>query len=138
MVIQARPIENFCFFWHRKFMTEDGRSQRSRIQSQLKIFDLNFLQSLMGRVKAKLRAIAYIGVLATYKNDFYYTDIQLCLHLCSTRLSLRCHVTNRYKPCPDRDKNGFLMKCCDMSNGKFFKSLTYYDILILKNNITIK
>jgi hypothetical protein len=35
----------------------------SRIQSQLKKFDSNFLQSLMGGVKTKLRAIADRGVL---------------------------------------------------------------------------
>jgi hypothetical protein len=39
----------------------------SRIQSQLKKFDSNFLQSLMGGVKTKLRAIADRGVLASYK-----------------------------------------------------------------------
>jgi hypothetical protein len=39
----------------------------SRIQSQLKNFDSNFLQSLMGGVKTKLRAIADRGVLASYK-----------------------------------------------------------------------
>ena len=38
-----------------------------RIQSQLKKFDSNFLQSLMGGVKTKLRAIADRGVLASYK-----------------------------------------------------------------------
>jgi hypothetical protein len=39
----------------------------SRIQSQLKKFDSNFLKSLMGGVKTKLRAIADRGVLASYK-----------------------------------------------------------------------
>jgi hypothetical protein len=39
----------------------------SRIQLQLKKFDSNFLQSLMGGVKTKLRAIADRGVLATFK-----------------------------------------------------------------------
>jgi hypothetical protein len=39
----------------------------SSIQSQLKKLDSNLLQSLMGGVKTKLRAIADRGVLATYK-----------------------------------------------------------------------
>jgi hypothetical protein len=39
----------------------------SRIQSQLKKFDSNFLQSLMGGVNTKLRAIADREVLASYK-----------------------------------------------------------------------
>jgi hypothetical protein len=38
-----------------------------RIQSLLKKIDSNFLQSLMGGVKTKLRAVAYRGVLATNK-----------------------------------------------------------------------
>jgi hypothetical protein len=45
----------------------------SRIQSQMKKFDSIFLQTLMRRVKKKLRAIADRGVLASYKNDFYST-----------------------------------------------------------------
>jgi hypothetical protein len=39
----------------------------SRIQSKLKKFDSYFLQSLMGKVKTKLRTIADRGVLASYK-----------------------------------------------------------------------
>ena len=39
----------------------------SRIQSQLKNFDSIFLQSRMGGVRTKLRAIADRGVLASYK-----------------------------------------------------------------------
>jgi hypothetical protein len=39
----------------------------SRIQSQLKNFDSNFLQSILGGVKTKLRAKADRGVLASYK-----------------------------------------------------------------------
>jgi hypothetical protein len=39
----------------------------SRIKSQLKKFDSNFLQGLMGWVKTKLHAIADRGVLASYK-----------------------------------------------------------------------
>jgi hypothetical protein len=45
----------------------------SRIQSQLKKFDSNFLQSLMGGVKTKLRAIADRGVLASYKKEVRVT-----------------------------------------------------------------
>ena len=61
----------YGIFLHRKFIREDGPTTQqeliSRIQSQLKIFDSNFLESLMGGVKTKLRAIADIGVLASYK-----------------------------------------------------------------------
>jgi hypothetical protein len=39
----------------------------SHMQSQLKKFDSIFLQSLMGGVKTKLRAIADRAVLASYK-----------------------------------------------------------------------
>jgi hypothetical protein len=39
----------------------------SRIQSQLKKIDSNFLQSLIGGVKTKLRAMADRGVLASFK-----------------------------------------------------------------------
>jgi hypothetical protein len=39
----------------------------SRIQSQMKNVDSFFLQSLMGGVKTKLRAIADRGLLASYK-----------------------------------------------------------------------
>jgi hypothetical protein len=47
----------------------------SRIQSQLKKFDSNFLQSLMGGVKTKLRAIADRGVLAYYKKIVFIYQI---------------------------------------------------------------
>jgi hypothetical protein len=39
----------------------------SRMKSQQKKFDSNFLQSFMGGVYTKLRAIADRGVLASYK-----------------------------------------------------------------------
>jgi len=39
----------------------------SRIQSQLKNFDSSFLQSLIGGVMTKLRAIADRGVKGSYK-----------------------------------------------------------------------
>jgi hypothetical protein len=42
----------------------------SHMQLQLKNFDSNFLQSLMGGVKTKLRAIADRGGLASYKKWF--------------------------------------------------------------------
>ncbi len=67
-------------FWHRKFMREDGRPQQeliSRIQSQLKNFDSNFLQSLMGGVQTKLRARADRGVLASYKKLFLLNKYRL-------------------------------------------------------------
>ena len=60
-VPQARPV--YEGGWEAKTQQE----LISRIQSQLKKFDSNFLQSLMGGVKTKLRAIADRGVLASYK-----------------------------------------------------------------------
>ncbi len=66
-VPQAGLIKNLWGIWHRNFMRKDGRLKRSRIQTQLKKFDSNFIQSLMGGVKTKLRAIADRGVLASYK-----------------------------------------------------------------------
>jgi len=50
----------------------------SRMQSQLKNFDSIFLQSLMGGVKTKLRAIAERGVLASYKKQFLLHRHRLC------------------------------------------------------------
>jgi hypothetical protein len=47
------------------------------MQSQLKNFDSNFLQSLIGGVKTKLRAIADRGVLATYKKKFLFIGYKL-------------------------------------------------------------
>ena len=79
-VPQARPIENLWGILAQKVYEGgwEAKTQQeliSRIQSQLKKFDSNFLQSLMGGVKTKLRAIADRGVLASNKNDFYCTDI---------------------------------------------------------------
>ena len=71
-VPQARPIENLWGILAQK-VYEGGWEAKthqeliSRIQSQLKKFDSNFLKSLMGGVKAKLRATADRGVLASYK-----------------------------------------------------------------------
>ena len=71
-VPQARPIENLWGILAQK-VYEGGWKARTqqelicRIQSQLKKIDANLLQSLMGGVKTKLRAIADSGVLATYK-----------------------------------------------------------------------
>ena len=71
-VPQARPIENLWGILAQKVYEGgwEAKTQQeliSRIQSQLKKFDSNFLQSLMGGVKTKLRAIADRGVLASYK-----------------------------------------------------------------------
>jgi hypothetical protein len=71
-VPQVRLIENLWGVLAQK-INEGGwkattqQELISRIQSQLKNFDSNFLQSLIGGVKTKLRAIADRGVLATYK-----------------------------------------------------------------------
>jgi hypothetical protein len=77
---QARSIENLWGISEQKVYEEGwgARTQQeliSRIQSQLKNFDSNLLQSLMGGVKTKLRAIADRGVLASYKNNFYFPDL---------------------------------------------------------------
>ena len=71
-VPQARPTENLWGILAQKVYEEgwEAKTQQeliSQIQSQLKKFDSNFLQSLMGGVKIKLRAIADRGVLACYK-----------------------------------------------------------------------
>ena len=71
-VPQARPIENLWGILAQKVYEGgwEATTQQeliSRIQSQLKKFDSNFLQSLMGGVKTKLRAIADRGVLSSYK-----------------------------------------------------------------------
>ena len=71
-VSQARLIENF--WGYREFILaqkvyEGGWEAKthqeliSRIQLQLKKFDSNFLQSLMGVEKTKLRTIVYRRVL---------------------------------------------------------------------------
>jgi hypothetical protein len=71
-VLQVRLIENLWGILAQK-INEGGwkattqQELISRIQSQLKKFDSIFLQSLMGGVKTKLRAIADRGVLASYK-----------------------------------------------------------------------
>ena len=71
-VPQARPIENLWGILAQKVYEGgwEATTQQeliSRIQSQLKKFDSNFLQSLMGGVKTKLRAKADREVLASYK-----------------------------------------------------------------------
>ena len=71
-VLQARPKENLWGILAQKVYEGgwEAKTQQeliSRIQSQLKKFDSIFLQSLMGGVKTKLRAIADRGVLASYK-----------------------------------------------------------------------
>ena len=71
-VPQARPIENLWGILAQKVYEGgwEATTQQeliSRIQSQLKKFDSNFLQSLMGGVKTKLRALVDRGVLASYK-----------------------------------------------------------------------
>jgi hypothetical protein len=71
-VPQARPIENLWGILVQEIYEGGWKATTqqeliSRIQSQLKNFDPKFLQSLMGGVKTKLRAIADRGVLASYK-----------------------------------------------------------------------
>ena len=71
-VPQARPKENLWGILAQEIYEGGWKAITkqeliSRIQSQLKNFDSNFLQSLMGSVKTKLRAIADRGVLASYK-----------------------------------------------------------------------
>jgi hypothetical protein len=71
-VPQVRPKKNLWVILAQKVYEERWKvtmQQKliSRIQSQLKNFDSSFLQSLMGGVITKLRAIADIGMLASYK-----------------------------------------------------------------------
>jgi hypothetical protein len=71
-VPQTRPKENLWGILAQKVYEGgwEATTQQeliSRIQSQLKKIDSNFLQSLMGGVKTKLRAIADRGVLASCK-----------------------------------------------------------------------
>ena len=69
-VAQAGLIENLWGILAQKINEGGWRATTqqeliSRMQSQLKNFDSNFLQSLMGVVKTKLRAIVDRGVLAS-------------------------------------------------------------------------
>jgi hypothetical protein len=71
-VAQAGLIENLWGILAQKINEGGWKASTqqeliSRMQSQLKNFDSIFLQSLMGGVKTKLRAIADRGVLASYK-----------------------------------------------------------------------
>jgi len=71
-VSQARPIENLWGIlvqkvYERGWQASTPQKSISRIQSQLKKIDSNFLQNLMGIVKTKLRSKADSGLLATYK-----------------------------------------------------------------------
>lgn len=71
-VPKARPIEDFWGVLAQN-VYEGGWEAKSekelikRIESCLKKFDLNFLQSLMSGIKTKLRSIADKGVLSIYK-----------------------------------------------------------------------
>ena len=71
-VPQARPVENLWGILAQEVNERGWQASAqlelvSRIQSQLEKFDSNCLQSLMGGVKTKVRAIADRGVLASYK-----------------------------------------------------------------------
>jgi hypothetical protein len=71
-VPQTRPKENLWGILTQKvneggWKTTTQQELISRIQSKLKKIDSNFLQTLMGGVKTKLRAIADRRVLASYK-----------------------------------------------------------------------
>ena len=82
-VPQVRPKKNLWDILAQK-INEGGwkattqQELISRMQSQLKNFDSNFLQSLMGGVKTKLRAIADRGVLASHKKWFLLFRYILC------------------------------------------------------------
>jgi hypothetical protein len=69
---QARPKENLRGIlvqeiYEGRWKATTQQELINRIQSQLKKFDSNFLQSLLGGVKRKLRAIADRSVLASFK-----------------------------------------------------------------------
>ena len=69
---QARPIKNFCGHLAQKvyeggWQTSTEQVLIDRIKLKLKEIDMNFLQSLMKGVKAKLRSIADDGVFSCKK-----------------------------------------------------------------------
>ena len=69
---KARLIENFCGFLTQKVYEGGWHSTTEKqlinlIQSQLKKIEINFLQTLEGGIKTKLRTIADGGALATNK-----------------------------------------------------------------------
>ena len=71
-VTQTQPIENFWGHLAQKDYKEGRRASTEqvlidRIKLKLKEIDLNFLQSLMKGVKAKLRSIADYGVFSFKK-----------------------------------------------------------------------
>ena len=71
-VAQAGQIENLWGILAQKFKEGGWKATTQQeliscMQSHLKNFDSNFLQSLMGGIKTELRAIADRGVLASYK-----------------------------------------------------------------------
>jgi hypothetical protein len=71
-VLQVRLIENLRGILEKEIYEGAWKATTqqeliSRMQLQLKNFDSIFLQSLIGGVKTKLRAIADRGVLASFK-----------------------------------------------------------------------
>ena len=83
IIPKARLIENFWVFLAQKVYEGGWHSTTEKqfinhIQSQLKKIEINFLQTLKGGIKTKLRTIADGGALATYNNnDFYKTNKSL-------------------------------------------------------------
>ncbi len=74
-VPQARPIKNFWGFLAHKvyeggWYAKTEQQLVNRIKLQLKNIDANFLQSLMGGFRAKLRSIADNGSLGLFKKLF--------------------------------------------------------------------
>jgi hypothetical protein len=74
-VPQARPIENFWGCLAQKVYEEDWEAATEqqlirRIKSKLKEFDLNFVETLMAGVKAKVKSLADTGVFSYLKNEF--------------------------------------------------------------------
>ncbi len=79
-VPQVRLEENLWGILAQKFKEGGWKTTTQQVlislmQLQLKNVDSNFLQSLMGGVKTKLRAKADRRMLALIKNSFYFTDI---------------------------------------------------------------
>ena len=61
----------FGAVWHKKFTR---KKLIRRIESKMKEFDVNFVESLLERVKAKVKSIGDNGVYALFK-QFFYSEI---------------------------------------------------------------
>ena len=69
-IAHIRPIENFCLgqkVYEKGWLAKSHDQLVPRIESKLKVFELNYLQSLMKRIPSKLRNIADSFEFRAYK-----------------------------------------------------------------------